>query len=77
MGNTTTRDLKRHVDRFGADGVMDAGKILGLELEDLIELQVHIDNHHAKSAWNPKPRFSAETRVRRYLGLDKESEATA
>ena len=65
----------KHVDKFGDDGVMDAAihsEIVGkpMTLSELVALQKHIDSKRPKHA--PKMRLSAETRVKRLLGLDKE-----
>lgn len=74
--------LKRHADRYGPEGVMEAARTASdfhdgqLEFDELVELQTHIDGLSAGDKWAKKHRLSAETRVKRLLGID-ETEAAA
>jgi hypothetical protein len=67
----TLQNLKKHAKRFGSDGVMEAAVESGLPFEELVELQKHIDALHAEDKWAKKPRLTAETRVKRMLGIEE------
>lgn len=65
---------KRHADRFGTSGVMAAGAD-ELDFDQLVELQKHIDSVDSQIRYAPKIRLSAETRVKRLLGIPEDEGA--
>jgi len=75
LPTNTLKALKKHADRYGYDGVMETAVDLGLNEEQLIELQEHIDEIVSRDRWAPKRRLSAETRVRRLLGVEESEDA--
>lgn len=68
-----------HAQRFGTSEVLDSAIETGLNVRQLVDLQTELDKIDAK----PKSRFdtpvkhrlSAETRVKRRLGIEDEPEA--
>ena len=74
-------DLKKHADKFGGEGVIDAAVgafHLGYFSEtDVIEVQTHLDKSRKKSPWEGKKRLTVETRVQRLLGIDRSQEDAA
>jgi hypothetical protein len=64
----TVANLLRHAERFGCEGVLEAGVDLDLPREQLIELLAGLDAIAARDNWTPRRRLTPETRVRRILG---------
>ena len=71
-------DLKKHADKFGGEGVIDAAATayhFGYFSEtDVIEVQKHLDKSRKKTPWEGKKRLTVETRVQRLLGIDRSQE---
>lgn len=61
---------KGHAKRYGTDAIMESAAADGMGELALIDLQKYCDS--LAPAWAGKRRLSAETRVKRLLGLDKE-----
>lgn len=81
---TRTAPLLKHAERYGVDGVMDAGIDLKLSFGELVELQTElwrIENEQLAAArrfFTPKKRkLTAEEVVRRLLGLPEDAPEAA
>ncbi len=73
--STHLKNLKHHAKRYGPEYVMEAGLHFELSFKELVELQKYADEVAAtRNKYAPKPRLSAETRVKRLLG-EEEGEA--
>jgi len=65
--------LKKHATRHGSEFVMETGAEAGLSFSELVALQKHIDTLPRAA----KSRYTAETRVKRLLGIEDPEEATS
>lgn len=70
---TALARLKRHVDRYGPESVMETGAE-SLDFDELCELQRHVDEDERRrqGRWAKNHRLSVEERVRRLLGVEEE-----
>lgn len=72
-------NLKKHIDRFGTGGVMQAGADFFrsglLSFEEVVQLQQLVDEATPRRRHERGPRLTPETRVRRLLGLPEEEES--
>ena len=72
----------KHAKRFGTESILEAASQAGLQLGELVALQVELDaiqaaKHDQFGATAKKHRLSAERRVKRYLGIEDDQEETA
>lgn len=71
--------LKKHIDRFGTEGVMLTAATFHhegvLSFQEVIELQKLVDEATPRRRNQRGPRLTVETRVRRLLGLPEEEPA--
>lgn len=78
MKETTVETLTKHASRFGCEGVMDAAMDVNLYFSDLVQLQKNLDEIEAsRTRFHKPPRLSAETRVKRLLGIEDEEEGAS
>ena len=71
----TLDNLKRHIEKYGPDGVMETARDYGFSVAALCELQVTIDRLPTKR-FKVKHRKTVEQRVRSWLGLPEEENET-
>lgn len=72
--------LKKHAERFGTDAVMETAAeeyhAGGFTFDDVVELLELCDViHRRKQPYAKKTRVSTETRAKRLLGIEEETEA--
>ena len=66
--------LQHHAKRYGTEGIMQAGVEFDLTQKELVQLQKYVDEVNAqRNKYAPKPRVSAEVRVKRLLGIEEEA----
>lgn len=71
MAEMTLDNLKRHIDRYGPEGVMETARDSGFPITALVELQAKIDAIPSRRR-KVRHRKSVEARVRSWLGLPEE-----
>lgn len=72
MKEATVQTLTKHAERYGTEFVMESALEEGLHFADLVQLQKNLDEIEGKRTRKPKPRISAENRVKKLIGLDED-----
>ena len=73
--SVTEATLTKHARRFGSEGVMEAALDAQLPFEEMVRLQTVLDEIDSQQRGYRKPRLTAETRVKRLLGIEEEKDA--